>query len=195
MSTLADALTGGARFIKWDELAMGATVTGTIENVEMRQARKYQSTDLDFWDDGKPKMQAVITLATSYRDSSDPDDDGTRAISINLWSGQKKALVDACKNAGVAEPVVGQQFSATWKSGVGKSGDPRSFTYSLGPAPAAGLGEALGTGSPAPAAVPPAPPAPATAPPAAPAPVTDPAALQAALAALPPEQRAALGLA
>lgn len=184
MTSLADALTGGSRFIKWDDFEKGQSVTGVITDVEMRQARKYQSTDLDFWDDGKPKMQAVITFTTSLRDPQDPDDDGSRAIGINLWSGQKRALVAACKDAGVAEPQPGQEFTATWVSGVGKSGDPRVFTYKLGPA-TSGLGGALGvagtvdttTGEVTP-----------------PAPAIDAQAAAAALANLTPEQRAALGL-
>lgn len=175
-SSLADALSGGSRYVKWDDLGMGGSVTGTILNVEMRQSRKYQSTDLDFWDDGKPKMQAVITMSTTLRDPQDPEDDGTRSIAVNLWSGQKQALVAACKAANVAEPQAGQQFTATWASGVGRAGDPRIFTYQLGPAPAAGLGDALGTAA-APTATP----------------GVDPA-VAAALAALTPEQRAAMGL-
>lgn len=189
-NSLADALSGGSRYIKWDDLGQGASVTGTIVNVEMRQARKYQSTDLDYWDDGKPKMQAVITLNTTLRDPSDSEDDGTRSISVNLWSGQKQALAAACKNSGVAEPQSGQSFTATWASGVGKAGDPRVFTFALGPVPAAGLGDALGTVNTTTGEItpPPAPAAPAA------APVIDAAAAAAALANLTPEQRAALGL-
>jgi hypothetical protein len=185
-NSLADALAGGSRYVKWDDLGKGASVTGSIVSVEMRQARKFQSTDLDFWDDGKPKMQAVITLATTLRDPADPEDDGTRSVSVNLWSGQKQALAAACKAAGVAEPQPGQAFTATWTSGVGKSGDPRIFAYTLGPVPA-GLGDALGTVDTTtgeisqPAAATPAPPA-------------DAAAVAAALANLTPEQRRLMGL-
>ena len=186
MTTLADALTGGSQYVKWEELGVGHSVTGTITDVDMRQARKFQSTDLDFWDDGKPKMQVVISIQTAERD--DPEDDGLRSVAINLWSGQKKALVEACQNANVDEPKVGQQFTATWSSGVGKTGNPRVFTYSLGAAPS-GVGAALGTVATATGEV--TPPAAAAA---APAPQIDAAAAAAALANLTPEQRAALGL-
>lgn len=182
MSTsLADALAGGSRFIKWDELGVGETVTGTIVAVDMRQARKFGSTDLDFWDDGKPKMQAIITINTGLKD--DPEDDGHRSLSVNLWSGQRAALQAACKAVGVTEPQPGQKLTATWISGVGKSGDPRIFTYQLAGTPTSGVADALGT-TPA-AAAPAAPAAPA---------VPDPAAAAAALANLTPEQRAALGI-
>jgi hypothetical protein len=186
-NSLADALSGGSRYIKWDDLGMGKPISGTIVNVDMRQARKFQSTDLDFWDDGKPKMQAIVEIATQLRDPADPEDDGTRSISINLWSGQKNALALACKNAGVAEPVVGQQFTATWTSGVGKSGDPRIFSYTLGAAPAAaGLGDALNVDTSTGEISAPAP----TGPPA----EADQAAIAAALANLTPEQRRLMGL-
>jgi hypothetical protein len=52
-------------------------------------------------------------------------------ISINLWSGQKKALVAACKAAGVGEPQTGQRFTATHVSGIGNAKAPRVFEYTL----------------------------------------------------------------
>ncbi|MGI9136403.1 MAG: hypothetical protein ACR2JS_04985, partial [Candidatus Nanopelagicales bacterium] len=68
---LSDLLSGGGAYLKWE--TPGTTYTGVITEVATRQARKFESTDLDFWDDGTPKMQAVITLATDYRDGSNPD--------------------------------------------------------------------------------------------------------------------------
>jgi len=129
MSAIADALASGGTYLKWEH--PGTTYTGIITDVTMRQSRKYESTDLDTWDDGTPKMQVVLTIATDYRDQSQQDDDGTRMISINLWSGQKKALVAACKAAGVTEPQVGQRFTATHVSGIGNAKAPRVFEYTL----------------------------------------------------------------
>ena len=129
MSAIADALASGGTYLKWEH--PGTTYTGIITDVTMRQSRKYESTDLDTWDDGTPKMQVVVTLATDYRDQAQQDDDGTRMISINLWSGQKKALVAACKAAGVTEPQAGQRFTATHVSGIGNAKAPRVFEYTL----------------------------------------------------------------
>jgi len=129
MSAIADALASGGTYLKWEH--PGTTYTGIITDVTMRQSRKYESTDLDSWDDGTPKMQVVLTLATDYRDQSQQDDDGTRMVSINLWSGQKKALVAACKAAGVFEPTVGQRFTATHVAGIGNAKAPRVFEYTL----------------------------------------------------------------
>ena len=152
MTSIADALAGGGTYLKWEN--PGTSYTGTITDVSMRQSRKYESTELDTWDDGTPKMQVVLTLATSYRDQSQQDDDGTRQLSINVWSGQKKALVAACKAAGVPEPMVGQTFTATHVSGVGNAKAPRVFEYVLASGPS-GIAEALDTSAAAaPAATP-----------------------------------------
>jgi len=129
MSAIADALASGGTYLKWEH--PGTTYTGIITDVTMRQSRKYESTELDAWDDGTPKMQVVLTLATDYRDQAQQDDDGTRMVSINLWSGQKKALVAACKAAGVFEPTVGQRFTATHVAGIGNAKAPRVFEYTL----------------------------------------------------------------
>ena len=129
MSAIADALASGGTYLKWEH--PGTTYTGIITDVQMRQSRKYESTDLDTWDDGTPKMQVVLTIATDYRDQAQQDDDGTRMISVNLWSGQKKALVAACKAAGVTEPQTGQRFTATHVSGIGNAKAPRVFEYTL----------------------------------------------------------------
>ena len=133
MSAIADALASGGTYLKWEH--PGTTYTGIITDVAMRQSRKYESTDLDTWEDGTPKMQVVVTLATDYRDQSQHDDDGTRMASINLWSGQKKALLAACKAAGVPEPQVGQRFTATHVSGVGNAKSPRIYEYTLAAGP------------------------------------------------------------
>lgn len=133
MSAIADALASGGTYLKWEH--PGTTYTGIIIDVAMRQSRKYESTELDAWDDGTPKLQVVLTLATDYRDQAQQDDDGTRMISINLWSGQKKALVAACKAAGVGEPQAGQRFTATHVSGIGNAKAPRVFEYTLAAGP------------------------------------------------------------
>ena len=109
MSAIADALASGGTYLKWEH--PGTTYTGIITDVAMRQSRKYESTELDAWDDG------------------------TRMISINLWSGQKKALVAACKAAGVTEPQAGQRFTATHVSGIGNAKAPRVFEYTLAAGP------------------------------------------------------------
>jgi hypothetical protein len=142
MQSLAEMITGaGGSYLKWD--TPGTTYSGRITEVQSRQARKYDSTDLDFWDDGTAKMQVVLTLATDYRDAGNPDDDGTRLLSINLWSGQKKSLANACKAAGVLQPEVGMKFTASHVAGAGNAKNPRVFEYEL--TPASVIADALAT--------------------------------------------------
>jgi len=140
MTILGNYLSTGGAFLKWE--TPGTTYTGVIEAVELRQARKFESTDLAFWDDGTPQMQCLLTLATDYRDPEREDDDGTRMLSINLWSGQKKSLVAACKTASVAEPQIGQRFTVTHVSGIGNAKSPREFLYVLEDGPT-GIAEQL----------------------------------------------------
>jgi hypothetical protein len=151
MSAISDALASGGTYLKWEH--PGTTYTGIITDVAMRQSRKYESTELDVWEDGTPKLQVVLTLATDYRDQAQQDDDGTRMISINLWSGQKKALVAACKAAGVGEPQTGQRFTATHVSGIGNAKAPRVFEYTLtaGPTGVAAALDVEPAATPAPA--------------------------------------------
>lgn len=133
MGLIADALSGGGLYLKWE--TPGTSYTGIITDVTMRQARKFESTEPDFWDDGTPKMQVVLSLDTDYREPGNPDDDGARQLTINLWSGQKKSLVAACKAAGVTEPEIGQRFTATHVSGLGTAKAPRVFEYTIEAAP------------------------------------------------------------
>ena len=153
---LADALAGGGKFIKWKEIGQGTIVTGTVTDVKLRQSRKIKRQNGAYvddgpatWDDGSPKMEAVIELATTMRDGA--DDDGHRSLSINLWSGQKRALADACRKAGVPEPRPGDTFSAVWTSGAGDVEEPRVFAYQI--TPGVGLASVI-TETPAPVADP-----------------------------------------
>lgn len=125
---LADLLKNSGTYINW-ETQGNTPVVGTINSISERQSRKFQTDEMDFWDDGSAKMQWVINLATDHR-NDDPDDDGTRIIIINQWSGQKKSMTIAMREY-VDEPVTGDGFTATWSSGIGRAGDPRTFTYTF----------------------------------------------------------------
>ncbi len=152
MGVLDGFMNGSGAFLKWEN--PGTSYTGIITDVEARQNKKFDSPDMAFWEDGSPQMQCLLTLATDYRDASREDDDGTRLLAINLWSGQKKSLIAACKAAGVSEPQVGQTFTATHVSGVGNAKAPRMFEYVLaaGPTPVAGLLDVAPDPTPQPAA-------------------------------------------
>ncbi len=147
--SLLDDIASGA-WIRWDEVGQGTIITGTVLRVEMSQATEFGTTKPAFWDDGKAKMQLDVTLATALRDPQDQQDDGARSFSINLWSGQKSALVTAMRNAGARDVKPGDQFSAVWVSGAGRAGDPRVFAYKLEPG-AGKLADSLSSALSAPA--------------------------------------------
>jgi len=132
MGALGNELSGGGTYLKFSKDTIGTTYSGTITDVSVRQARKFQSTELDTWDDGKPKNEAVFTLATDQRDADNPDDNGERILTIKLWGKQRDALRAAVQEAGISEPEPGMTFSATHVAGVGGSVDPRVYKYVIG---------------------------------------------------------------
>lgn len=74
----------------------GDQVWGVVMSAEVRQQTDFTSGDLLFWDDGKPRMQLVVTLLTEERE--DDDDDGLRRVYIK---GQMtKAVQEAVRKAG-----------------------------------------------------------------------------------------------
>lgn len=131
MGVLDGFLRGGGKFLKWDDVGRGTVVAGRVTSVEVKQATEYKTDKPAFWDDGSPKMRALIGLATGLRDPEDPEDTGDRTLAINLWSGQRNALRDACKAAGVDEPSVGDHMEAVWTSGAGNADSPRVFAYRI----------------------------------------------------------------
>jgi len=140
MGIIADALKGGGSFLEFSETP-GTTYTGVITDVTLRQARKFESTEPDSWDDGTRRWRS----SCRWRPTTGMPATPTTAVSDSSpssWSGPKKALIAACKAAGVAEPEVGQSFTVTHVSGVGSAKSPRVFTYELKAGPS-GVAAAL----------------------------------------------------
>lgn len=100
MSTYTDPndflLAGGSPAAKFPQI--GATVKGTIEHMEVSQQTDFTTSKPKYYDDGKPMMQLVITLATDERDPTNDNDDGTRRLFVK---GQMLAAVrSAVKQTG-----------------------------------------------------------------------------------------------
>ncbi len=66
--------------ISFKDAKVGTSFTGTITDLRTVQVRSYDTGEPEFWDDGKPKLQIEVTLATSYLDASLEGDDGTRRV-------------------------------------------------------------------------------------------------------------------
>lgn len=110
---------------------IGTTVGGEITTQPtVEQQRDFTTGELKFWDDGKPQMQMVVTLATAERDPANPEDDGTRRLYVK---GQmKNAVAQAVKAAGGRGLEVGGRLAVTYSSDGQKSNPrfnaPKQFT-------------------------------------------------------------------
>lgn len=190
---------GGIPAAKFDQV--GVTLSGTIATPpEVQQQRDFTTGELLTWDDGNPRQQIKVILDTEQRDPADPYDDGQRALYIK--SGLMKAVRTAIRAAGAKGMEVGGKLTVRY-TGDGEPpkrgmNPPKQYTavYEAPAAPGLVDANALLTGTPAAgqaaSTTPTAPTQPAPTPaPAAPGMSAEQAA---AIAALSPEQRAALGL-
>jgi hypothetical protein len=75
----------------------GDAITGVIISMEERQQTDFDSGKPLEWDDGKPKMQLVISLLTE--ESVDEDDDGMRRLYVkgNLQRAIREAVIKSGK--------------------------------------------------------------------------------------------------
>lgn len=175
-----DFLLGGSTpSAKFD--TVGTTVAGRIvDTPTMRQQTDFDTGELLTWDNGDPRMQLVVRLATDERDPQLGDDDGIRALYVK--GALQKAIATAVRAAGAKGLEVGGTLTVTHnavgepvvlKSGK-KGNPPKMYTALYTPA-----GDAFLAAEAAPMA------APAAAP--------DPAVAH-VLAGLSAEQRQALGI-
>ncbi|MFT2014637.1 hypothetical protein ACMA1D_02130 [Streptomyces sp. 796.1] len=102
---------GGVTSAKFPTL--GTTVSGRItERPTVEQQRDFTTGELKFWDDGKPQMQLVVTLATAERDPLNPEDDGARRVYIK---GQmKNAVAAAVRASGARGLEIGGTLTVTY---------------------------------------------------------------------------------
>lgn len=124
-------MSGGGRFFKWGE-EPGIGIEGQIIDAEYRQARKFGTSEPDFWSDGKPKMELVLTLQTKLRD--DADDDGARQVTLPYRVGKQLKQLLKAKGLRLAK---GATYAQKWTSGRGTSTSPREYAIAYEPAPTA----------------------------------------------------------
>lgn len=98
--------------ISFKDASVGDSFTGTITDLRTVQVRSYDSGEPEFWDDGKPKLQIEVTLATEYLDSGVEEDDGTRRV--YLFGQKLSAAKLEMKSKGIAKLEKGMQFTITF---------------------------------------------------------------------------------
>lgn len=125
MSDADKFLMGGAPSAKFQSI--GDKVSGVISDEPAIQ----QQTDFDTgepltWQDGSPRNQLVVTLATDLRD--DADDDGTRRV--YLKSNSQKAVTTALKQVGAPGLRVGGHLTLTYSANgpKGRGMPPKLYT-------------------------------------------------------------------
>lgn len=113
LPSVDDLLTGGgSKSLSFKDFKVGDSYEGTIINLRTVQVRNYDDpTKLEFWDDGKPKLQIEVTLDTDYRDADDDDDTGERRVFL---FGQKlTAAKEEMKRKGISKLEIGSHFKIT----------------------------------------------------------------------------------
>jgi len=138
----------------------GDTFGGPIVKLEATQMRKFDkktnrpTDELDYWDNGDPKMQAVVTVRTQHRDASDPSDDGQRKLYISSRY-QQNAVKAAVKAAGKRQLEIGGILQLTYTHEAPSEAGPMAKFYeaSYSPPSAAAANQALGVDTRGPGAV------------------------------------------
>lgn len=106
---------GGVSAAKFPTI--GTVVAGQIiREPEAREQTDFQTGATLRWDNGDPKMQIVVQLATNQRETG--DDDGVRALYIK--GGMLNAVRDAVRKSGAKGLEVGGTLAITY-SGDGEA--------------------------------------------------------------------------
>lgn len=118
---------GGPQSVKFPTI--GHTVKGRITvKPATEQQRDYDTDKPLFWDDGNPRWQVVVTLATSERDPANLEDDGLRRLFVK---GQlQKAVSQAVRATSAAGLEVGGELTVTYTAD-GEQPNPRKAAPKL----------------------------------------------------------------
>lgn len=105
---------------------VGETLGGIITNVDVRQMNDFTTSKPEFWDDGKPKNQIVVTVKTGVVDEDGQPEQGS--VYIKTWGLQKQALMTAVKATGLdanSALAPGNEFWITYKGEKPNENNPR----------------------------------------------------------------------
>ena len=111
-NSIDDLLGGGAAGKSMKFTTIGTSYSGVVVSSEPRAYTDISTGKPEFWDDGNPKMQAVIGIQTAERDPSIENDDGVRYDYVKMWGKQKQAFRAAAQAAG-GSPAPGDHYSVT----------------------------------------------------------------------------------
>lgn len=147
LASIDQLLAGGGKTAKFE--TVGETHTGEIVSIDTRQVNDYETGTPEFWQDGRPKQQIVVTFDTGKQES--PDDDGHRNLYIKGWGDQLRAFRDAARRLG-RNPQVGDRITATYVADGEKKNPrfnaPKLYQYDIEPG-TPGLSAMLNDSAPA----------------------------------------------
>jgi hypothetical protein len=96
--------------LSFKDVEVGTKFEGVITDLRTVQVRNYDDPNkLEYWDDGKPKLQIEVTLATKYIDPSLDEDDGTRRV--YLFGQKLQAAKAEMKAKGIEKLEKGFKFA------------------------------------------------------------------------------------
>ncbi|MGS2641701.1 hypothetical protein [Streptosporangium sp. G12] len=130
----------------------GTTVSGTIcAQPEVVQQTDPKDGSPKFWDDGRPRMQLVVTVQTEQRDPEIADDDGRRKFYIKAKL--QDAVRQAVRTSGARGLEVGGTLTITYvadgEKPRGAFSAPKLYTAVYAPPSVAASAEFLNGGAPA----------------------------------------------
>ena len=106
---------------------VGETLGGVIVSSESRQMTDFSTNEPLTWNDGKPRMQIVITVDLGTRDMEGNPEHG--CVYIKTWGEQKQALMQAIKHSGAKDAnsalAPGNRFTITLKGEKPNEKNPR----------------------------------------------------------------------
>jgi hypothetical protein len=105
-------LMGGGQSASFSE--HGDRVVGVItKDPDVVQTKDFKTGKPEFYDDGNPKEQLVITLKTQDHDPDDETDDGTRRVYVK-GKNIRNAIRSAVRNAGADGLAIGGILDITY---------------------------------------------------------------------------------
>lgn len=107
--------TGGGKYVAWDNLDIGTTVAGIIQEGSRSEQQTNQDRSLAFFDDGQPKMQIAVPIQTTP-DQGIEGDDGKRVLAFRggfTYESGFKGLVNELRANKLAEPREGDWIAMT----------------------------------------------------------------------------------
>ena len=147
LASIDQLLAGGGKTAKFE--TVGETHAGEIVSIDTRQVNDYETGTPEFWQDGRPKQQIVVTFDTGKQEG--PDDDGHRNLYIKGWGDQLRAFRDAARRLG-RNPQVGDRITATYVADGEKKNPrfnaPKLYQYDIEPG-TPGLSAMLNDAAPA----------------------------------------------